>query len=267
MAQVLGESGRYVAEEAVRKLRKIWAIIIIVTAIVGVSWGFWLGYSLNNLNKLSWKSVAGVIAFAATVWIMWKWSDRKLDELETQRVAMRKGAVGEASVGRTLNEFPEGFHVINDLTTPFGNVDHVVVGPTGVFLIDTKNWRGVVSADGKGELLNNNKPTDKPHVKQFTGRIMGMKEQVRSLSGGLDPYFQGVFAFPSARVDANFGSTGYVHCVRDDRLFDYIVESPLGKKLNKTEVEKIAQAFLALASMDKKFKPTASTSERESLSR
>jgi hypothetical protein len=191
----------------------------------------------------------------AVIWLVWRLSDRKLDALEKERMAMRKGAIGEAAIGVILNDFPDDFRVINDLSTPFGNVDHIVVGPTGVFLIDTKNWRGVVSDDGKGELLHDNQPTDKPHVKQFTGRIMGMKEQVKMLAGGLDPYFQGVFAFPSARVDANFGKTGWIHCVRDDRLYDYIVDSKLGKKLRIEEVERIAQAFLALAQMDKGFEP------------
>jgi hypothetical protein len=83
---------------------------------------------------------------------------------------MRRGAAGEIHVGNILTDFPDDFCVINDLTTPFGNLDHVVVGPTGVFVLDSKNWRGVVSADGKGELLLNGQPTDKPHVRQFVGR-------------------------------------------------------------------------------------------------
>jgi hypothetical protein len=58
----------------------------------------------------------------------------------------------EISVGYKLSDFPDGFYIINDLKTESGNLDHVVIGPTGVFALDTKSWRGVVSADGKGEL-------------------------------------------------------------------------------------------------------------------
>ena len=89
---------------------------------------------------------------------------------------------------------------------------------------------------------------------------MGLKAQVRMLAGGLDPYFQGVFVFPPARLEADFGKTGWIHCLRQDRLYAYVVENPHGKKLQKDEVEKIAQAFLALARMDKDFHPNAAKS-------
>ena len=58
---------------------------------------------------------------------------------------------------------------------------------------------------------------------------------------------------PSARVEANWGTTRSVHCIREDQLIDYIVLSKFGKKLNKQEVDTISQAFLALAHMEKDF--------------
>ncbi|MGE5305085.1 MAG: hypothetical protein ACM3TN_17375 [Alphaproteobacteria bacterium] len=38
-------------------------------------------------------------------------------------------------------------------------------------------------------------------------------------------------------------------------MYDYIVESKTGRKLNKQEIDSIAQAFLALARMDRQFEP------------
>lgn len=70
-----------------------------------------------------------------------------------------------------------------------------------------------------------------------------------------DPYAQGLLAFPSAWVDAKWGTTGYVHCVKDEQLYDYIVENKKSEKLSKKEIESISQAFLALARMDKDFGP------------
>lgn len=253
MAKVLGESGRYVSQQAVKKLRKVWDICIIGASVISALDGFVLCYFLLNFKSQKLASLLLMLTFVVVVWLCLRISGRKLDELEKERMAMRKGATGKNSVGITLGDFPEEFRVINDLATDKGNVDHVVVGPTGVFLLDTKNWRGVVTADGKGELLSNGKPTDKPLVAQFMGRLMGIKDTVRTLAPGLDPYFQAVFVFPSARVDANWGTTGKVHCIRDDQLFDYIVGSKWGKKLTEGEVQRIAQAFLALAHMDTDF--------------
>jgi len=64
---------------------------------------------------------------------------------------------------------------------------------------------------------------------------------------------QGVLAFPSARVEAKWGTTGHIHCVTDEQLFDYIVENKKSNKLTKKEIDSISQAFLALARMDKDF--------------
>ena len=76
----------------------------------------------------------------------------------TRRVAaFFKGAAGEEIVGRELARLPAGYHVFHALDAGGGvlmwrggDIDHVVVGPTGVFAIETKNWRGPVTlADGQ----------------------------------------------------------------------------------------------------------------------
>jgi hypothetical protein len=81
---------------------------------------------------------------------------------------------------------------------------------------------------------------------------MSIKEKLNVLSS-LDPYVQGVFAFPSAYIEARWGTTGYIHCIKDEQLYDYIVENKKAKKLSQKEIEAISQAFLALARMDKDF--------------
>jgi hypothetical protein len=262
MAQVLGESGRYVSQEAVRKRRNIVILALSVTGTLCFVWGISIGLTLHAFKIPAWTSLFILIAMVIILLGVAKWSLPKLDELEKERVNMQRGANGEDLVAQALVGFPEEFTVINDLTTPFGNLDHVVVGPTGVFLLDTKNWRGVVSAGNQGELLCNGMPTDKPFVRQFVGRIMGIKERVKALTPGLDPYFQAVFVFTSARVDANWGTTKSVHCIRDEQLREYVVESKRGNKLTQEQVETTAQAFLGLAHMDKDFTAKAEQNKR-----
>ena len=65
------------------------------------------------------------------------------------------GAEGEARVTRALSELPDTYIVINDYRLEFSSpvydknnddriysiqIDHVVVGPTGLYLVETKNW-------------------------------------------------------------------------------------------------------------------------------
>ncbi len=70
----------------------------------------------------------------------------KADSLEREAGAWQAGADGERRVGRQLNALPSGWHVLHDLLLRPGraatNLDHVVVGPAGVYLVDTKNWSG-----------------------------------------------------------------------------------------------------------------------------
>jgi hypothetical protein len=262
MAKVLGESGRYVSQAVGKHSRRIILVVVLIIAALAVIEGFVLaGYVPSGLFP-AWLRPLILTGILPCIWILYKWGDKKLDVLFKKREAMRRGAAGEILVGNILADFPDDFCVINDLTTPSGNLDHVVIGPTGVFVLDTKNWRGVVSPDGKGELLLNGQPTDKPYIRQFVGRMLGARDRVLALAPGLDPFCQALFVFTAARVDAKRGTTGNVHCVRDDQLHKYIVEKDFGKRLSPVEVERLTQAFLALARLDRGFDrppPSATT--------
>lgn len=65
------------------------------------------------------------------------------------------GAVGEESVIQCLQRLPDTFHLLNDITLALSRsvfwkkgkeyvrtaqIDHILIGPTGLFLIETKNW-------------------------------------------------------------------------------------------------------------------------------
>lgn len=246
MTRVLGETGRYVSEQSIKKYQQQFIVIFLVFFALAFINGYLLGKNLQPYSLIL------ILAFACTLPIVIKKLNLAIKTLERERLCFRKGATGEAIVGYILDNFPDDFRVIHDLSTPYGNVDHIVIGPTGAYIIDTKNWRGVVAADGSGELLLNGKPTQKTEIKNLTRRIMGIKEKINVLSS-LDPYVQGLFAFPSAYIEARWGTTGYVHCIKDEQLYDYIVENKKSKKLSQKEIDSISQAFLALARMDKDF--------------
>ena len=59
-----------------------------------------------------------------------------------------KGALGEERIGTMLDGLrAEGFVVLHDRVRPpsKANIDHVVVGPRGVYVIDAKRYSGVLS--------------------------------------------------------------------------------------------------------------------------
>lgn len=71
----------------------------------------------------------------------------KAARLERSAALWEQGAVGEEAVATALAALPPEWIVVNDVRWPgrrFANIDHVVVGPGGVFVIDAKNWSGSV---------------------------------------------------------------------------------------------------------------------------
>lgn len=61
-----------------------------------------------------------------------------------------RGAEGERHVAALLASLPEGFYVLHDLDLPASaaNVDHLVIGPPGVTVVDAKAYSGRLTAGG-----------------------------------------------------------------------------------------------------------------------
>ncbi len=75
------------------------------------------------------------------------------DEPQTTR-AWARGAVGEERLAAALADLP-GIRVLHDrrvLGTP-GNLDHLVVAPAGVFVVDAKHYEGMIRIRDKGGLF------------------------------------------------------------------------------------------------------------------
>ena len=60
------------------------------------------------------------------------------------------GASGEQWTAEELEKLESPWRVYHDLPDGRGNWDHVVVGPPGVFVIDTKNFRASAKVDDEG---------------------------------------------------------------------------------------------------------------------
>jgi Nuclease-related domain len=76
-------------------------------------------------------------------------------------VAWRRGAAGERRTARLLAALERhGWAVLHDLAVPGGraNIDHLAIGPGGVFVIDSKQYRGRLQLDPSGQLWHGRYP-------------------------------------------------------------------------------------------------------------
>ena len=75
----------------------------------------------------------------------------KAERLTRSATLWERGAEGEEATANALAQLPTGtWTVFHDVKWPgrrYANVDHIVVGPPGVFVIDSKNWSGQVAIE------------------------------------------------------------------------------------------------------------------------
>jgi hypothetical protein len=90
-----------------------------------------------------------LVGLAVAALVGWRLRFRPSEQVRS----WQRGAQGERRTARLLDRLVrDGYVVFHDLAVPGSpaNVDHLVIGPSGVFVIDSKQWTGSVhqSPDG-----------------------------------------------------------------------------------------------------------------------
>jgi len=150
----------------------------------------------------------------------------------TRLTAYVKGARGEEQVARALVFLPAEYAVFHGVTIRAAECDHIVVGPTGVFAIETKSWRGEITVE-KGEILYNGKaPTRSPleQVKGFTARLR--KHLLKQT--GITPEIQPVVCFAGDNLRGESqGVSGVIVC--NARRLTEVVEEGCDEPLSSAD--------------------------------
>jgi hypothetical protein len=98
--------------------------------------------------------VVGALAAVAAGWVL-------RFRPNPDAIACRRGAAGERRTARLLSPLERhGWVVLHDLAVPGSrtNLDHLVIGPGGVFGIDSKQYRGRLQLDPTGRLWHGRYP-------------------------------------------------------------------------------------------------------------
>jgi hypothetical protein len=82
----------------------------------------------------------------------------------------RKGADGERLVGRVLESLHEqGWRVLHDISFGGANIDHVAIGPGGIFTIETKSHSGRFPVDRIDSRMLKQAWAEKKQLEEITG--------------------------------------------------------------------------------------------------
>ena len=120
--RVLKKRGKYLEEKA--KLSTKFAKVILLIGLVST-------IVLKNIVLL-------FIAFIISFYFFenaWKY---------------RRGIAGEELVEESLQELSDEYFLLNDITLPQTrmNIDHLILGPNGIFVIEAKNYDGKIVCYG-----------------------------------------------------------------------------------------------------------------------
>lgn len=152
-ARVYGSPGE--APRVLGLLRAFWPLLVICL-VTGYLFRAW--FPKPDLSV----SAVGVLFFllAVAAAILLAWGDRRLGNF-------LKGAKGEEWVAHELAFLSSEYTIFNGLRLGGGkeNFDHVIVGPAGIFVVETKNWRGTVEFRD-GRLYAGGKEPSRPPLKQ-----------------------------------------------------------------------------------------------------
>jgi Nuclease-related domain len=78
-----------------------------------------------------------------------------------EAIAWRRGTAGERRTARLLGPLEQlGWVVLHDLVDrgSRANIDHLAIGPGGIFVVDSKQYRGRLQLDGSGRLWHGRYP-------------------------------------------------------------------------------------------------------------
>jgi hypothetical protein len=90
----------------------------------------------------------------------------------------QQGAWGEMATGKVLGPLEkEGWVVLHDLPAERGNVDHIVIGPGGVFLLDSKRLGGSVNVESDGVTVRRFGDPDLTYRHPGGGHLLGLARE------------------------------------------------------------------------------------------
>lgn len=155
----------------------------------------------------------------------------------------RIGELGEHKINIQLDQLPKGCNFLSDLMvansksrTGYSQIDHVVITPQGLFVIETKNYNGEIkgSRQGKSWTVSGRFKMYNPFMKNY-GHIQAIKS-------ALPKYREARYiSLVSFTMRCRFSVDPELRKIQSDDLIVYDVELSeyIQRKMNRIQAEKL----------------------------
>lgn len=153
---------------------------------------------------------------------------------------LNRGEHGELRVAEALDELRgAGYRIFHDLVRDGFNIDHVAVGPAGVFVVETKfrSGRGEITFRNGEGLFVDGVPEEKDSLKQAVANAAEVRRMIKE-DCKVDGWVNAVLVFVGEWRIRNKWQTTNARVVTADKLGAYIVDQQ--PRLTRQEIELIA---------------------------
>ena len=158
------------------------------------------------------------------------------------------GRQGEKRVNRLLgSSLSDDYYLINDLYLQGsrGDIDHILLAPNGIFVLETKNWRGKITCNGdkwnragKGDLPS----SPSRQVKWNASRIKRIIDNSPTLRT-LGIWVEGIVVLTNKHTTLNLNSPT-VPILKLDHLLKYIKNHESATTLSREQLEALGKEII-----------------------
>lgn len=228
MAKMHSKSGQWSKSEAHKHHDKIWAIAGLFCFGMGV-------VVMGLIDRMhTWWGVCLSFISLVLIWAIRKPIGLAADKIAKESISYWRGGKTEAYVGWLLMDLPDDWHVFNGIKIrDRQDLDHIVVGPAGLYCISTKSHRGLFTREADGRVFYNNEPTEL--IGDTLAQMKRLKELLAAELGKDVPWINAILAVPFAYIDFS-GKQNHVSVLNDYTLVDWIEKGDSRDKLSKLQI-------------------------------
>jgi hypothetical protein len=158
------------------------------------------------------------------------------------------GWTGEKQLANLLiSKLNDDYYLLNDLYlhNGSGDIDHIVLGPNGVFVLETKNWNGVISCNGdQWQRVGKPRFSSSPsrQVKRNAAKIKQIIENSPNLRS-LDISVEGVVVFTNNHASLHLNNPA-VPILKLPKLPNYITAFRSSRSYNREQLEAVGKEII-----------------------
>ncbi|MCJ7794091.1 NERD domain-containing protein, partial [Candidatus Bathyarchaeota archaeon] len=158
------------------------------------------------------------------------------------------GWEGEKQVAKLLSsKLSDDYILINDLYlhNGYGDIDHVVLGPSGIFVLETKNWSGNITCNGdewQRAGKRNFKGSPSRQVKRNTAKIKHIIDSSQAFRS-LGVWVEGIVVFTNNRASLHLNNPT-VSILKLPQLPNYITTHGSSSNYSGQQLEAVGKEIL-----------------------